>query len=58
MSDTSKNITPPVIEIGVVGWLRKNLFSTWYNTILTLIGLYFIYLITPPLLSWIFFDTI
>ena len=42
MSDMSKNITPPVIEIGIIGWLRKNLFSTWYNTILTLIGLYFI----------------
>ena len=56
MSDMNKNIMPPVIEIGVLGWLRKNLFSTWYNTILTLIGLYFIYLIIPPLLSWIFFD--
>ena len=56
MSDMNKNIMPPVIEIGVIGWLRKNLFSTWYNTILTLISLYFIYLIIPPFLSWVFFD--
>ena len=25
---------PPVINIGVIGWLRKNLFSTWYNSVL------------------------
>ena len=40
MSDINKNMTPPVIEIGVLGWMKKNLFSTWYNTVLTLIGLY------------------
>ncbi len=56
MSDINKNMTPPVIEIGVLGWMKKNLFSTWYNTVLTLIGLYFIYLIIPPFLSWVFFD--
>ena len=50
MSDINKNIMPPVIEIGLMGWLRKNLFSTWYNTLLTLIGLYFIYLIIPQAL--------
>ncbi len=48
MSDINKNMTPPVIEIGVLGWMKKNLFSTWYNTVLTLIGLYFIYVIIPP----------
>ena len=51
MSDINKNMTPPVIEIGVLGWMKKNLFSTWYNTVLTLIGLYFIYIIIPPFLS-------
>ena len=30
---------PPVINIGVIGWLRQNLFSTWYNTILTFLGI-------------------
>ena len=56
MSDINKNMTPPVIEIGVLGWLKKNLFSTWYNTVLTLIGVYFIYIVIPPFLSWVFFD--
>jgi general L-amino acid transport system permease protein len=33
---------PPVTERGVVKWLRENLFSGWFNTILTLVGLYII----------------
>ena len=28
---------PPVTEVGVLGWLKKNLFSTWYNILLTVI---------------------
>ena len=22
---------PPVVTIGLIAWLRENLFSTWYN---------------------------
>ena len=33
----SSALTPPRSETGVVGWLRTNLFSTWYNSALTLI---------------------
>jgi len=28
---------PPIAETSPIEWLRQNLFSTWYNTILTLI---------------------
>ena len=28
-------LPPPRSEIGLVGWLRANLFSTWYNSALT-----------------------
>lgn len=30
-------LSPPASQTGVVGWLRTNLFSTWYNSALTLI---------------------
>ena len=40
MSEIKK---PPVINIGVIGWLRKNLFSTWYNVAFTFLGIYIIY---------------
>ena len=33
---------PPAREAGAVKWLRENLFSNWFNTILTLLALYFI----------------
>ena len=33
----------PVIELGIIGWLEENLFSTWYNTILTILGLFIVF---------------
>ena len=56
MSATNKEIGPPVIELGVMGWLRKNLFSNWYNSFLTFFGLYLLYILIPPLVNWIFID--
>ncbi len=49
---------PPVNDSGVVGWMRRNLFSSTYNTILTLIGAYLLYLIIPGSLNWVFFDAV
>ena len=33
---------PPVAEKGVVKWVRSNLFSSWSNSILTVVALYLI----------------
>ncbi len=49
-------MTPPRAEIGVVGWLRHNLFSSPLNTALTLLALYLLYLWLPPLVSWLLVD--
>lgn len=43
---------PPVTEAGVVKWLRENLFSGWFNTILTLVGLWAIYALVSSALPW------
>jgi general L-amino acid transport system permease protein len=43
---------PPVREAGAVKWLRENLFSSPFNTILTLVGLYVIYSIIVAALPW------
>lgn len=51
----SETLPPPVTESGVVGWLRKNLFSTWYNALLTLVALYVIYLVLNG--AWNFVTT-
>ena len=48
------NLPPPVNTVGIVHWLRASLFSNWYNTILTLVSLYLIIKLLPPLLDWAF----
>jgi general L-amino acid transport system permease protein len=53
---TGESLAPPVSEIGIVAWLRQNLFSTWYNTLLTLLCLWFLWEVVPPLLRWAFLD--
>ncbi len=43
---------PPISEVGVIGWVRTNLFGSTLNTILTLLSLYFLYLLIPPFVDW------
>lgn len=45
-------LSPPPSNSGIVGWLRENLFSSVFNTILTLIGLVAIYLMLSVLVPW------
>ena len=42
----------PLSETSVLGWLRKNLFSSWINVILTIISLYIIYFTVTSLWVW------
>jgi general L-amino acid transport system permease protein len=51
-------IKPPVTQVGVIGWIRTNLFKGWFNSILTLITVYFLWLIIPPLIRWAFIDSL
>ena len=46
--------TPPLTAFGLVGWLRENLFSNWFNAILTFVSLYFIWYVLSGVLPWIF----
>jgi len=50
------DLPPPTSEVGVIGWLRHNLFSSTTNTLLTIIALYLVYLMVPPVISWAIFD--
>jgi general L-amino acid transport system permease protein len=34
--------TAPISQLGLVGWLRANLFSSWINSAVTLLVLYFV----------------
>ncbi len=41
---------------GAIHWIKENLFSSPLNTIMTLMGFGFLYIIIPPLLQWAYFD--
>jgi general L-amino acid transport system permease protein len=43
---------PPRLTVGPLAWLRKNLFSTWYNVALTLLAIWLLYLLLRPAFEW------
>jgi general L-amino acid transport system permease protein len=44
---------PPKTErYSLIGWIQKNLFSTWYNALLTLAVLLLIYAVFVPAVEW------
>ena len=63
MNDTAtigeaSTIKPPVTSVGVLGWIRANLFNSWFNSILTLITLFIMWKIIPPFIRWAFIDSL
>ena len=46
------DMPPPSRQIGAIAWLRQNLFSTWLNSLLTLLAVYFLYTVIPPFVDW------
>jgi general L-amino acid transport system permease protein len=44
---------PPVSQVGVIGWLRVNLFSSIGNTILTIVSLFVLYVVVTNVVQWI-----
>ena len=45
---------PPASEVGLVGWMRSNLFNGVWGTLLTLISLYAVYSLLVFVLPWVF----
>lgn len=49
---------PPPRAHGLVAWLRVNLFSSVFNTVLTLLALYFLAVTIPPAIRWGLIDAV
>jgi general L-amino acid transport system permease protein len=47
---------PRVVMPGPIEWLRENLFSTPFNSVLTLVALFLIYWIVVPFVQWAVVD--
>jgi general L-amino acid transport system permease protein len=50
--DALETTKPPPLAIGPLAWLRKNLFSTWYNIFLTLVAIWLLYALLKPAIQW------
>jgi len=50
------DLPPPMTSVGLLGWLKNNLFSSYFNTILTVLSLYLLYLIVPSVVQWAFIN--
>ncbi|HWK46704.1 MAG TPA: amino acid ABC transporter permease [Stellaceae bacterium] len=49
---TNPSLRPPVTQVGVIGWMRANLFNSILNSILTIIFAYIIVRVVYALLDW------
>jgi len=69
MTDEAANLTlareqvagplkPPAAATGAIAWVRRNLLSGWLNIVLTLLSLYLIWLVVPPLLRFLIIDAV
>jgi general L-amino acid transport system permease protein len=54
----AEELKPPVTSVGIIGWVRSNLFKGWFNSLLTIITIYCLWLIVPPLIRWAFIDSL
>ena len=53
-SEMAQAMPAPAGERGLVAWVRKNLFASVGDTILTLLGLVLLAMILPPIIDWAF----
>jgi general L-amino acid transport system permease protein len=53
---STEEVKPPVTSVGVIGWMRANLFSSPFNSALTLLILFSLYLTVPPFIKWALLD--
>ena len=54
MAVAIESTRPPREKVTPVQWLKRNLFSTWYNFILTAISFWLIYWVASNLITWAF----
>jgi len=47
---------PPLLERGIIAWIRKNLLSSPFNILFTILGIAILYMIIPPFVKWAFID--
>jgi general L-amino acid transport system permease protein len=54
--NNSSTRKPPVATTGTIGWLRLNLFSNWWNSLISIFTIYCLYQFIPWILDWTIFS--
>ncbi|MBN3564567.1 amino acid ABC transporter permease [Aliamphritea spongicola] len=54
INEQQPTLPAPASTIGLVGWLRTNLFNTPLNSIATIVMLYLCYIWLTPIFDWVF----
>ena len=54
----AEELKPPVASVGAIGWVRANLFNGWFNSLLTILTLFFLWKVVPPFIRWAFIDSV
>lgn len=54
----SRSLPPPALRRGPLRWLRRNLFNTWYNALLSLCALYLIVIGVKAVVGWALIDAV
>ena len=52
MEATTETVVKPPAFFGPADWLKKNLFSTWSNALLTFLSLWLLYVVLRGALTW------
>jgi general L-amino acid transport system permease protein len=48
------SLKPPKRNIGFTGWLRENLFSNWWNSLISVVSIVFIVWAAFSIVAWVF----
>ena len=54
MTETNPILPPLTERSNLIGWAKKNLFATWYDALLTILGVLFVYWFSKVMLTWAF----
>jgi general L-amino acid transport system permease protein len=54
---TADSTRPPATSIGIIGWIRANLFKGWLNSLLTLLVMYLLWSTVPSFVKWAFINS-
>lgn len=47
------DLAPPTLSSGPLYWMKENLFSNWYNITLTVLAVWFLWAVVPPVFHWV-----